>query len=59
MTYNFDPERWLDNELAVLEFLFTSGQVNASDYHKCQDRLMDRYDKIVARLDGTYQINED
>lgn len=20
MTYNFDPDRWLDNELAVLDF---------------------------------------
>ena len=56
MTYNFDPDRWLDNELAVLEVAFKAGRLKASDYEKQNDELMQRYDDMVARLDGTYQI---
>ncbi|MFO7713652.1 hypothetical protein [Desulfosarcina sp.] len=57
MTYNFDPDRWLDNELAVLEFEFKAGRMNASDYQRQQDRLMDRYDEMVTRLDGSYRMS--
>ncbi len=56
MTYNFDPDRWLDNELAALEFEFKAGRIDAPDVEKQTDSLMDRYDDMVARLDGTYRI---
>ncbi len=56
MTYNFDPERWLDNELAALELELKSGRVDESDAEKQTDSLMDRYDEMVSRLDGTYRI---
>jgi hypothetical protein len=59
MTYNFDPDRWLDNELAVLEFEFKGGRLDESDYERQKDRLMDRYDDMVARLDGTYRISKE
>lgn len=58
MTYNFDPDRWLDNELAALEFEFKTGSVDDSDYEKHKDKLMDRYDDMVTRLDGTYRISK-
>ena len=56
MTYNFDPDRWMDNELAALEFEFKSGRMNESDAERQKDALMDRYDEMVTRLDGTYRI---
>jgi len=56
MTYNFDPDRWLDNELAAVEFALKSGRMNESDAERHKDRLMDRYDEMVTRLDGTYRI---
>ena len=56
MTYNFDPDRWLDNELAALEFEFKSGRMDESDVERQKDALMDRYDEMVSRLDGTYRI---
>lgn len=56
MTYNFDPDRWLDNELAAVEFELKSGRMNESDAEGHKDRLMDRYDEMVTRLDGTYRI---
>ena len=56
MTYNFDPDRWLDNELAALELEFKTGRLNESDVERHKDALMDRYDEMVSRLDGTYRI---
>ena len=59
MTYNFDPDRWLDNELAALDIALKIGKLSASDYDRQKDALMERYDAMIARLDGTYQINKD
>jgi hypothetical protein len=56
MTYNFDPDRWYDNELAVIELAFKAGQIDESDYEVRKDSLLDRYDEMVTRLDGTYRI---
>ena len=58
MTYNFDPDRWLDNELAVLEIDFKAGRLDESDAERLKDALMDRYDEMVTRLDGTYRISK-
>ena len=59
MTYNFDPDRWLDNELAVLEIDFKAGRLDESDAERLKDALMDRYDEMVTRLDGTYRISKE
>lgn len=59
MTYNFDPDRWLDNELAFLEFEFKTGQIDASDVERRKDKIMDRYDEMVTRLDGTYRMSKE
>ena len=58
MTYNFDPDRWLDNELAALEFELKAGRIDESDIERHKERLMDRYDEMVTRLDGTYRISK-
>ena len=57
MTYNFDPDRWYDNELAALELMAKNGQMDKPEFEKQKDRLMDRYDEMIARLDGTYLVN--
>ena len=59
MTYNFDPDRWLDNELAVLDVEFRGGRLDEMEYERLKDRLLERYDDMVARLDGTYRIPEE
>ncbi|WP_319523928.1 hypothetical protein [uncultured Desulfosarcina sp.] len=58
MTYNFDPDRWYDNELAALERMAKTGQLNKAEFEKQKDRLMARYDDMIARLDGTYRIDK-
>ena len=56
MTYNFDPERWYDNERLAIEGDFQSGKLNAREYQAAIDDLDDRYEEMVDRLDGTYQL---
>jgi len=57
MTYNFDPDRWYDNELAALERMVAEGRLDKAAFEKQKDRLMARYDDMIARLDGTYRID--
>ncbi len=56
MTYNFDPDRWYDNELAVLKHRRKAGEINDQEYEQAVDDLDRRYDEMVDRLDGSYQI---
>ncbi|BBO71329.1 hypothetical protein DSCA_52590 [Desulfosarcina alkanivorans] len=56
MTYNFDPDRWYDNELAVLDDQLKTGRISPAAYEAAKDELEGRYDAMVARLDGTYRI---
>ena len=58
MTYNFDPDRWYEIELAALEMAVAKGKLTVSDFEKQKERLMDRYDDMVDRLDGIYRILE-
>lgn len=56
MTYNFDPDRWYENELAVLKEQHTSGELNPLEYEQAVADLDRRYDEMLERLDGSYQI---
>lgn len=56
MTYNFDPDRWYDNELAYLDHHLKTDRITPGQYEKARDDLQERYDAMLARLDGTYRI---
>ncbi len=56
MTYNFDPDRWYDNERTALDRQFRSGDLSASEYEAALDDLERRYNEMLDRLDGTYQL---
>jgi hypothetical protein len=56
VTYNFDPDRWYDNERQVIDERFRSGRIHAREYKEAIDDLDCRYDEMLDRLDGTYQI---
>ena len=56
MTYNFDPDRWYENERAVIEERHRSGEIDAGQYEEAIEDLETRYDEMLDRLDGTYQI---
>ncbi len=56
MTYNFDPDRWYANERAALEERRRLEVWSDADYQAALEELDRRYDEMVRRLDGTYQI---
>ena len=56
MTYNFDPDRWLETRRAVLKARRDSGEIDDAEFEAALLELDQRYEDIVARLDGTYQI---
>lgn len=56
MTYNFDPDRWLDNELAALDHARCQQKMTDAEYENRHAALMARYDAMLERLDGTYQL---
>ena len=56
MTYNFDPERWHENEYLALETLHQSGDITDSEFEEQCSNLLRRYEEMLSRLDGAYNI---
>ena len=56
MTYNFDPDRWMEAHRAVLEARRDRGEIDDAELEAELLELDQRYDEMVARLDGTYEI---
>ena len=56
MTYNFDPDKWYENEFAFLENSFKSGKISEQEYNASLEKLGKRHDEMWNRLDGTYRL---
>jgi hypothetical protein len=56
VTYNFDPDQWYENERAALELRYREGHLNQGEFQEALSRLETRYENMVKRLDGTYQL---
>jgi hypothetical protein len=56
MTYNFDPDRWLEANRAALEARRDRGEIDAAELESGLVELDRRYEEMVAHLDGTYNI---
>ena len=56
MTYNFDPDKWYENEIAFLENRYTSGKISENEYEASLKELSKRHEEMWRRLDGTYRI---
>ncbi len=56
MTYNFDPDRWYENERTALEARRRTEGWSDEAYETALADLDRRYDEMLRRLDGTYQI---
>jgi Arc/MetJ-type ribon-helix-helix transcriptional regulator len=59
MTYNFDPEGWLDRQRAALAARLERGEIDRADFDRESAELDRRYEDMVERLDGTYEIPGD
>ena len=58
MTYNFDPDRWYDNEFDLLKQAVRQGRLTKKEFDLNVEILMEKYDDMTRRLDGTYQLPE-
>ncbi len=58
MTYNFDPDRWYDDEYSLLEQALKQNRMTPDEFDRKAEVLSGKYDDMIARLDGTYQIPE-
>ena len=56
MTYNFDPDRWYDNQYRALKLSLKRGEIGTEDFQRALDDLYQRYERMIDRLDGTYHI---
>ena len=56
MTYNFDPDKWLENERLRLERRRRAGELTDEDAAKAADDLERRHEAMLARLDGTFAV---
>jgi len=58
MTYNFDPDRWYESHRAALAGRRERGELDEAEYTKELQDLERRYEEMLDRLDGTYEIPE-
>ncbi|HEY3381965.1 MAG TPA: hypothetical protein VGK32_09375 [Vicinamibacterales bacterium] len=59
MTYNFDPDRWYDDQCARIDGQVKSGALTAEAARLALDDIERRYATMVARLDGTFSVQRD
>ena len=56
MTYNFDPDRWYENELFVIHSKYKAGQITKQEHNRAVEELDRKHKSMWERLDGSYQI---
>lgn len=58
MTYNFDPEKWHDDQVSLLGAQLAGNKISRAEYDAAVLDLEQRLEEMWARLDGTYQMPE-
>ena len=56
MTYNFDPDLWLENQRRYLEHRLEVGDIDDEQFARELEEAERRYDEMLERLDGTYEL---
>ena len=56
MTYHFDPDRWFETHRAALEARRDRGEIDEAAFDAEILELDRRYEEMLTRLDGTYEI---
>lgn len=59
MTYNFDPDKWLDNEIAILQTRHKKGDLTQEELNLTVADLEKKHQEMWNRLDPSYRINPD
>lgn len=56
MTYNFDPDRWYEDQERLLQTRRHEGLLDERAFEEASEELARRYEKMLARLDGTFEL---
>jgi hypothetical protein len=56
VTYNFDPDRWLALQLAVLAERRQRGDLDEAGYHRERGLLEQRYEQMLDNLDRSFEL---
>ncbi|MFN2357753.1 MAG: hypothetical protein ABR534_08440 [Desulfotignum sp.] len=56
MTYNFDPDKWYDDELSIIQAKQKKGEIPLEKYDLAVSKLDQKFADMWERLDGTYVI---
>jgi len=59
MTYNFDPDKWYENELFLIQSKLKTGEITQNGYDEAVETLDKKLEEMWKRLDGTYQIKDE
>ena len=57
MTYNFDPDKWYDDELFLIKSQLKTGKITQNEYDEAAKILDKKLEEMWKRLDGTYKID--
>jgi hypothetical protein len=56
MTYNFDPDRWYENQRRALDARRDRGELEDAAYQLAVASLEARYDEMLARLNKPFEV---
>lgn len=56
MTYNFDADRWYENQRALLVVRRERGELDERAFADALDELDRRFEEMLSRLDGSFQL---
>lgn len=59
MTYNFDPDRWFENQRRVLDLRLERGEIDEAGHQAALSALEERYDQLLARLDKPFELGNE
>ncbi len=59
MTYNFDPDRWYDNEIIVLKQQLNSNKITKDQFNLSMEILEKRHEEMWNRLNSSYIVVPD
>jgi hypothetical protein len=58
MTYNFDPDRWYENQRRALDGRRDRGELTGEGYQAGLDDLERRYEEMASRLDKPFELSD-
>ena len=56
MTYNFDADRWYENQRGLLVARRKRGEWDERAFAEALDELDRRFEEMLSRLDGSFQL---